>query len=144
MAAPKKELHPALIRTIAIEYASGKSERELEAEFQVSRFLIKKALRSEEGKTIQKDLADNAIESARNKLRTGMSELADLATKVIKKELEDGNIQAVAYVYKALAIETQEQGKIDRAPSLTVVLPGAVAPESVEKKTIEVESGEVN
>lgn len=134
----KIEITPELTRQLAMRRAVGASVRELEKEFELSRFLINKTLNTDMAKAIIKGLIDDAVTGAVITVRRRLADMTDLAMNVIEQNLKEGSLEAVKIYFKGIGMDGMEKPDNAQQQTIQVILPGHQQP-----KDIEVESGDV-
>lgn len=132
----KIDISPEQIRQLATRRALGASLRDLEAEFGISRPVITRALSTELGRGIVKEVIDSAVTGAVTAIRRELADMSDLALAALRYNLEKKNMEAIKTYFKALGMDTEEKNQGAQQQAITVVLPGASPP----KEEIHVDS----
>lgn len=130
MTSPKTKIDVSLetTRQMAVRRARGASLRDLEAEFGYSRPVVNRVLATDVSKAIISEITESSVKAALLEVRNGLAAMSDLAIKALKKNLEDGSIEAVKTYFRALGLETTEKTNGNQQQAIQVILPGAVAP----------------
>lgn len=120
------DLPPDTVRQLASRWARGVSETQLALEFGFSRPIIKRAIESEDGRALIKEIHYDILLAERAKAQSEIAGLLPLAIEVIKKKLDKEELKAAEMVLKANMLLTPVEAKDGdkQAQTLTVVLPG--------------------
>lgn len=136
----KIDFTPEMTRQIATRRVMGATMRDLEGEFGISRPVLTRALNSELGRAIQKELIDSAINGAVLSMKRQLSDLSDLAIEALKENLKKKKMDAVIAYFKVLGLD---QGDKNHSPAqaqgINIILPGQVQPKDIEVKREEKE-----
>lgn len=119
----KIEITPEVTRQIAVRKALGTSIRELEAEFGFSRTVINRVLSSDLARGIVKEVTDSAVAGAMLAVKKELANMSELAVNALRKNLEDGSIEAVKVYFKALGMDATEKFDSNQQQTIQVILP---------------------
>lgn len=108
----------ALAKIIASGMISGGSLKSLAAELGCSRNKIRRIYETESCKRYMKELGDEALHTAKHKIRVGTALLVDKIVATIHKHLEDKNLNAIPHALKILGFSDEEK---DTVTNLQVV-----------------------
>lgn len=122
------DLEPEVIRQIATRKALGASIRELEKEFNFSRVVVNRALDTDLGKSIQKEVLNSAVAGAVIAIKRQLADMTELAMKALENNLKNDNMEAVKTFFKALGLDDQEKPENHQQQGITVILPGQAPP----------------
>lgn len=132
MAAPTKEISSEIVRQVATRRAMGVPLRDLSKEFGLPVYTINKAINSDMGKAIVKEVIDNAVAGAVIQARRGLSDLVEASVQVIKDQLAEGNLEAAKMVLKGIGLDQAEKQDLAQQQAITVILPGKAEPKDIE------------
>lgn len=122
------DLEPEVIRQIATRKALGASIRELEKEFNFSRVVVNRALDTDLGKSIQKEVLNSAVAGAVIAIKRQLADMTELAMKALENNLKNDNMEAVKTFFKALGLDDLEKPENRQQQGITVILPGQAPP----------------
>lgn len=124
-----------LMKQIAASDLAGfMSKAEIARQFNLSHHAVAKILKSDEYNLIKDRLSDAVIAPALKQAKISLSALLKQAIKVVKKHLEEDNLEAAKLVFKSMGIGDKEDEKGDTA--ITVILPGSEAPKEVQSDIV--------
>jgi hypothetical protein len=120
-----------LIRQVAALTLSGvNSINGVAKQLDVSRHQVRKVLAHPEYKKLLEELADKELLPVLMDMRSRIAKLGAKSIDVLSSHLDEGSLDAVKLVFKALGLEQQEKAAGDT--SIQVILPGASEEKSVE------------
>lgn len=135
--AKKIDLTAETIRQIATSSAMGASYKDIEAQYLISAPRLAKLLRTDEARAIIEGIQEKTERAAVAYLKSKLCDLVDLTIKVIKSNLEEGNLNAVPLVFKALGVESKNEGMSAQQQTIQVILPNAREPQTIEVSDVE-------
>ena len=126
---PPKRLDEALYVQVAALAATGATRNAIAKQLEISPFYVNRIFKSEEFQKQVRDIAEEAVGTAKNTIRFRVAELATDVLNALTYQLRDkSSIEAVKVALKVLGFGEDEQVKNDT--NIQVVLPG-VKEESV-------------
>lgn len=122
-------------QSVAVQVATmavgGATVTNIAKQLQMTRPQIKRILGSDECIAAMQSITREALATAKARIRIGVADLADMVVEVIKSHLEKNNLHAIAPALKVLGIVEEEPEKA-KDTNITVVLPGARKPETID------------
>lgn len=126
-----KPIDPALRGRVATLKALGKTNDQIIEETGLSKFVVQKVLRSPESQALIKAVDETFINSQLMLLKTELARLINKAVKVIEKNLDENNLEAVKVLFKGVGAEAKvESGESNQ--NITVIMPGVKTEKIVE------------
>lgn len=108
----------------------GGSEAGIAKQMNITRHRVRRIMAGDEFKGIMDELATKATDFAVKAFRAKINSLEPLAFAALKANLEDHKIEAVKLWGQYAGLASDEGEKAQQ--SLTVIMPGAQAPETVQ------------
>lgn len=122
MPSPEVTISDLVIKQVSASAATGATIGQIATQLSLSKYHVKKIMAMPEFKKIVKDIGDEAVNNAKQVIRSSTSELAAEVSRVLKERLEDNDLEAVKVALKIIGFDQQEQSKGDT--NIVVQLPG--------------------
>lgn len=133
-----KELQMKQIIALSLENVP---EYKIAEQLKLSRYAVKKIRNSEEFKTELKRIGDEAVATAKEQFKAGLNEMAPLALKALKHNLEENKIEAVRVFVETVGLKEKEKSQ-DHGP-IQILLPGTTVENVIPTESKELPDGEV-
>lgn len=118
------ELEQSLVKQVVALSLEQVPEYKIAEQLKISRHRVKKLLRSDEAKSLLEEEGDKAIVKARESFKRKLDALAPLAYEALKKNLEEGKLDAVRIFAEVTGLKHKDDEKPQDA-ALHVYLPGS-------------------
>lgn len=124
MPAPEVIINEAIIAQAAALAATGATTQQIATQLGMSKYHAKKVMSYPEFKKQVKAIGDEAVNNAKQIIRSQTSDLANEVARVLKARLEENDLEAVKVALKVIGFEQEEQNRGDT--NIVVQLPGSV------------------
>lgn len=132
-----KELTEELLYSkISVMAIAGNNVTDIAKSLNLSTYKIGRIMSTDGYKTHLKDLTEEVVSGAANTFKSQVAALAQDAIRVLKKNLDSGELEAVKLITRILGVEKQSEAV--QNSNLTVVFPDSVMPPKDVKADIEV------
>lgn len=123
-------VNDANIKRVAALAISGMSQNKISITLGVSRRQIRNVYEDERFKSIVEDIGDDAILTAKTRLRQEISKMSDLMLAALRINLEKNSLEAVKVGLKVVGLDEPDQEQTNNN-GLTVIMANHKDPEKV-------------
>lgn len=118
------------IRKIASLADTGLQPKDIAAKLKLTVHQVKRLQASDEYKALMIEVGDKYLAEAKTKWSQGMARMLDKCLRVIERNLDEGNLEAVKIAIKSLGISEAEKSTGDS--TINIVLPTGVGDKVIE------------
>jgi hypothetical protein len=123
-------INDALIKQAAALAISGMSQNKVALTLNISRRQARKIYDDERFKSVVEDVGNDAILTAKTRLRQEISKMSDLMLKALRANLEKHSLEAVKVGLKVVGLdEPEKEGQGDG--NITVIMANSKEPDKV-------------